>query len=49
MLHSKISWINDHTQVCDWLGARVQLMQDYLNSKTVNRDALGNIEADLEW
>jgi hypothetical protein len=28
-----IKWVNDHTEVCDRLNARVQLMQAYLDGK----------------
>ena len=30
-----INWVNDHPKICDRLDARVQLMQDYLDSKTI--------------
>ena len=33
MPNLKINWVNDHTQICDRLNERVQLMEDYLDSK----------------
>ena len=30
MPNLKINWVNDHTQICDRLNERVQLMEDYL-------------------
>lgn len=33
MPNDKIQWANDHTEICDRLDARVQLMQSYLDSK----------------
>ena len=33
MSKHKVNWVNDHIQICDRLDERVQLMQDYLNSK----------------
>ena len=29
----RINWVNDHTQICTRLDERVQLMQDYLDTK----------------
>ena len=29
----KINWVNDHTEIYDRLNERVQLMQDYLDSR----------------
>ena len=26
-----INWVDDHTEICDRLDARVQLMEDYLD------------------
>ena len=28
-MNHKINWVNDHTQICDRLHERVQLMQDF--------------------
>lgn len=28
-----VNWVNDHTQICDCLNERIQLMQNYLDSK----------------
>ena len=28
-----VNWVSDHTQICDRLHERVQLMQDYLDGK----------------
>ena len=36
----KINWVNDHTQICDRLDERVQLMQDYLNSRSPDFDGI---------
>ena len=33
MPNHTINWVNGHTLICDRLDARVQLMQDYLDSK----------------
>ena len=35
-----VNWISDHTQICDRLDERVQLMQDYLDSKPDDFEAL---------
>ena len=40
MPYPKINWINDHTQICDRLDARVQLMQDYLDGKPDGFDGI---------
>ena len=52
----KINWINDHTEICDRLNERVQLMQDYLTSKpddfdgiTVKRFLLGQAREQVSW
>ena len=34
----KIQWLNDHTPICDRLDQRVQLMQDYLDTKSDDFD-----------
>ena len=36
----KINWVNDHTQICDRLNERVQLMEDYLDSKPDDFDGI---------
>ena len=35
-----VHWVNDHTQICDHLNERVQLMQDYLDSKPDDFDGI---------
>ena len=52
----KINWVNDHTQICDRLDERVQLMQDYLNSKPDDFDGidakrflLGQAREQVSW
>ena len=40
MQHHKINWVNDHTEICDRLDARVQLMQDYLDGKPDDFDGI---------
>ena len=56
MPNHKIKWVNDHIQICDRLDARVQLMQDYLDSKTedfdgidVKRLLLGQAREQVSW
>ena len=51
-----VNWINDHTQICGRLNERVQLMQDYLNSKpedfdgiAVKRFLLGQAREQVAW
>ena len=51
-----INWVNDHTQICDRLDARVQLMQDYLDSRSpdfdgisVKRFLLGQAREQISW
>ena len=51
-----VNWVNDHTQICDRLNARVQLMQDYLDSKpddfdgiAVKRSLLGQAREQVTW
>ena len=36
----KINWVNDHTQICDRLNERVQLMEDYLDSNPDDFDGI---------
>ena len=36
----KINWVNDHTQICDRLNERVQLMQGYLDNKPNDFDGI---------
>ena len=40
MPNPKINWVNDHTKICDRLSERVQLMQDYLDSKSDGFDGI---------
>ena len=40
MPQHKINWVNDHTQICDRLNERVQLMQDYLDTKPDDFDGI---------
>ena len=40
MSNHKINWVNDHTQICDRLNERVQLMEDYLASKSDDFDGI---------
>ena len=40
MPKQKINWINDHTQICDRLAERVQLMEDYLDGKPDDFDGI---------
>ena len=40
MPNPKTQWINDHTKICDHLDARVQLMQDYLDSRSPDFDGI---------
>ena len=35
-----VHWVNDHTEICTRLDARVQLMQDYLDSKSADFDGI---------
>ena len=51
-----IHWVNDHTQICDRLDARVQLMEDYLDRKpedfegiAVKRFLLGQAREQISW
>ena len=47
MPNHKINWVNDHTQICDRLDERVQHMQDYLDSKSEDFEAL--LSNDSYW
>ena len=40
MPNHTINWVNDHTEICDRLDARVQLMQDYLDNKPDDFDGI---------
>ena len=40
MPNHKINWVNDHTQIYDHLDERVQLMEDYLDSKPEDFDGI---------
>ena len=51
-----VNWINGHTQICDRLNERVQLMQDYLDSKpddfdgiAAKRFLLGQAREQVSW
>ena len=51
-----VNWVNDHTQICDRLDERVQLMQDYLDRKpadfdgiAVKRFLLGQAREQVSW
>ena len=35
-----VHWVKDHTEICDRLDARVQLMEDYLDSKPDDFDGI---------
>ena len=56
MLNQKINWVNDHTEICDRLDERVQLMQDYLDGKpddfdgiAAKRFLLGQAREQVTW
>ena len=56
MPNHKINWVNDHTQICDRLDERVQLMQDYLDRKpddfdgiAAKRSLLGQAREQVTW
>ena len=56
MPNHKINWINDHTPICDRLDARVQLMREYLDTKSddfdgyhVKRFLLGQAREQITW
>ena len=40
MPNHTIPWVNDHTEICDRLDARVKLMEDYLDSKPDGFDGI---------
>ena len=51
-----VNWVNDHTQICDRLDERVQLMQTYLEGKpddfdgiAVKRFLLGQAREQVTW
>ncbi len=51
-----VNWVSDHTQICDRLDERVQLMSDYLDSKPddfdgidVKRFILGQAREQVSW
>ena len=51
-----VNWVNDHTQICDRLDARVQLMEDYLDGKpddfdgiAVKRFLLSQAREQISW
>ena len=50
------NWVNDHTQICDRLNERVQLMEGYLDSKpddfdgiAVKRFLLSQAREQISW
>ena len=56
MQNHKINWVNDHTQICDRLNERVELMQGYLDSKSddfdgiaAKRSLLGQAGEQVTW
>ena len=56
MPQHKIQWVNDHTHICNRLDERVQLMQDYLDSKpdgfdgiAAKRFLLGQTREQVTW
>ena len=51
-----VKWVNDHIEICDRLDERVQLMEDYLDSKpddfdgiAVKRFLLGQAREQVSW
>ena len=55
-MNHKIQWVNDHTEIYDRLNARVQLMQDYLDTKPndfdgieVKRSLLSQTREQVTW
>ena len=51
-----INWVDDHTEICDRLDERVQLMEDYLDTKSddfdglaVKRFLLGQAREQVSW
>ena len=56
MPNHKIKWVNDHSEICDRLVERVQLMADYLDSKpdefdgiATKRFLLGQAREQVTW
>ena len=56
MPNHKIHWVKEHTQICDRLDERVQLMEDYLASRLddfdgidVKRFLLGQAREQVAW
>ena len=56
MSKHKVKWVNDHVEICDRLDERVQLMENYLNSKpddfdgiAVKRFLLGQAREQVSW
>ena len=56
MPNHTVYWVNDYTQICDRLDVRVQLMQDYLDSKpnsfdgiAVTRFLLSQVREQVSW
>ena len=40
MPNHKISWVNDHTKICDRLDERDRLMEGYLDTKNDDFDGI---------
>ena len=56
MPNHTVNWVNDHTEICDRLDARIHLMKDYLDSKpadfdgiAVKRFLLGQAREQVTW
>ena len=56
MSKHKVKWVNDQIEICDRLDERVQLMENYLNSKSddfdgiaVKRFLLGQAREPVSW
>ena len=56
MSKHKVKWVNDHIEICDRMDERVQLMENYLNSKTDDFDGfaakrflLGQAREQVSW
>ena len=56
MAKHKVKWVNNHIEICDRLDKRVQLMENYLNSKpddfdgiAAKRFLLGQAREQISW
>ena len=56
MSKHRVKWVHDHTAICDRLNERVQLMENYLNSKpddfegmAVKRFLLSQAREQVSW